>query len=919
LVGWLRERSDQAWAIPRLTEPVRYALRAQSGDFEQTGTLSLDANGSFTLEAALPADAPLGAYRLDLEPLWWQRPSLLFQVEEFRTPEIEAALTLTSTPPYLPGDTLRGRVNVDYYAGGAVEDAVVEVVISRQPYRFQPRPIRAEPWLFEHLRAPAFFESASELQRLELETDARGEAFFEFVTEREVERDFTYLLEVRVRDLSRRETIARREVNVTQQAYFADLALDSRLLAPTDQARLTITLEDANREPVADEGTLRVVRERWREVYVHRKRGTEISGQEYRVLPERSMLSAAQSDYRLRESGFVTEEVHRETVATGPDGRALFTYTPPTTGYYSLEWVSRGRRGRPVTAEVPLWVSDSAATELGYRPGGLRLIADPGPHALGEPIRVLLAAPARDRWALVTTSAEGALEHRVLRVEGSSLLFQVKPDERFQPNFFLDASMVSDEMHLTDSLELIVPPREQSLEVSIEPDRDGYEPEDEATVTVRVRDADGAPVQTELAFAASDAALEGLLADPRPPVRAVFYGDKRPHRMALDSSLQARPFFQPLEEVSEEDDLASEETIELSPFSVEGGEGAGYRASESLAGTRMRTAVADSAAMLEAPPPPAEAYAPALRADFRSTLHWAPRVQTDAEGVGTVSFTFPDNLTAWELKAVAIDAQTRVGEASVRTTTRLPLIARLQLPRFLTERDTAVLSGVVQNNTMDALTVTPGLSAEGGVTVGRGEPDRLEVPPEGLARADWVVQAERTGEATFRLQAVAGGLGDAVERRLEVVPHGLERTTGLLGQVDGAEVRLPLELPPAEQRDNTTVTLEIATSLALQLVSALPYLIDYPYGCTEQTLSRFLPALSVRRAARDLGLPLAGLDAAVYGGLSAEAREGREDLRAVLDEVLADALERLARMQKSDGSWPWMPEGPSDPYMTAYA
>ena len=38
------------------------------------------------------------------------------------------------------------------------------------------------------------------------------------------------------------------------------------------------------------------------------------------------------------------------------------------------------------------------------------------------------------------------------------------------------------------------------------------------------------------------------------------------------------------------------------------------------------------------------------------------------------------------------------------------------------------------------------------------------------------------------------------------------------------------------------MTIQVTPSLAVTMLDALPYLIDYPYGCTEQTMSRFLPA-----------------------------------------------------------------------------
>lgn len=922
LSGWLRERSDENWKIPDLSREFNYILRSRNGQWESAGALGVNSNGSFMLDVGLPKNAPLGSYALQVirEDEHWNAPRLLFNVEEYRVPEIEASIEVTSPAPLLFGDTIEGTVSVDYYSGGAVEDATVELIVSRSSFEPQYSPGFDEPWFFDHLRGDFAPSSPEEVLRIELSTDARGNAFFSIPTEREGDADWDYQIEARVRDPSRRETISQHSVKVTRQAYFAHLELQHCLIAPGDRAELTVRLEDANGNPVVDDGIIRIVQEQWREVYVHRRRGSEISDEQYRELPDRSMLSAAKSDYRLRESGFMTEEVARFDLTTGEDGIATLSYELPEIGYYNFEWFSRGERGQPVRSEVPLWISESSTIEIGYRPGGVQLIADPGPFVLGEPISVLVSGPIRNRWVLLTASARGILEHRVVRLEGSSALVRFDTDERYQPNFFIDASLVSEESHFVDTLELIVPPLRQYLELSIQTDSDGYEPGDEALVTLRASDAAGNPVQTDLVFGVSDASLYSLLPDPRVPVRKAFFGEKNHRQLAISCSLDDEPFFLPLEVSDEaENDLLEEggPDVELSAFSVDTASDKGYLITRSTSGLSLESGWTNGAEALssELRPP----FSHSLRRDFRSTLHWAPSVQTDEKGEAQVTFTFSDNLTAWRLQAVAIDGDTRVGEATVRTTTRLPLIARLQLPRFLTEWDTAVVSGVIQNNTHDEVLVTPKLEFEGPLGWSERADVELAVDAGSTARADWTLVAESPGSARLHLSAVSQENGDSVERSLEIVPHGLRKMIGLGGQTDADSIKLKIDLPAVEEREGTRFTLGLSTSLASQLIGALPYLIDYPYGCTEQTISRFLPAVAVRRAAYQLGQPLEILDASVFKALSPEARSGRKDLRAVLGSVTTKSLDRLGAMQKPDGSFPWMPDGPSDPYMTAYA
>jgi uncharacterized protein YfaS (alpha-2-macroglobulin family) len=80
----------------------------------------------------------------------------------------------------------------------------------------------------------------------------------------------------------------------------------------------------------------------------------------------------------------------------------------------------------------------------------------------------------------------------------------------------------------------------------------------------------------------------------------------------------------------------------------------------------------------------------------------------------------------------------------------------------------------------------------------------------------------------------------------------------------------------------------------------LDFLTEYPYGCTEQTLSSFLPNLLVTRALTELKL-------APTERLSA------------LDRQVSAGLQRLYDFQHEDGGWGWWKDDGNHPFMTAYA
>jgi uncharacterized protein YfaS (alpha-2-macroglobulin family) len=110
--------------------------------------------------------------------------------------------------------------------------------------------------------------------------------------------------------------------------------------------------------------------------------------------------------------------------------------------------------------------------------------------------------------------------------------------------------------------------------------------------------------------------------------------------------------------------------------------------------------------------------------------------------------------------------------------------------------------------------------------------------------------------------------------------------------------------------------------MAVTMLDALPYLIDYPYGCTEQTMSRFLPAVITAKTLKDLGLSPEAAMAKVFGGIEPESAaathpEGKRSLKQ-LDDITRQSLARLYSMQHEDGGWGWWKDDESDHFMTAY-
>jgi uncharacterized protein YfaS (alpha-2-macroglobulin family) len=367
------------------------------------------------------------------------------------------------------------------------------------------------------------------------------------------------------------------------------------------------------------------------------------------------------------------------------------------------------------------------------------------------------------------------------------------------------------------------------------------------------------------------------------------------------------------------------------------------------------------------PAPDRPAPAPPPRSNFAETAFWQPHLLTGPDGTATIEFTVPDAVTSWNVFVQAVTRDLRSGTLRKEARSARDLLVRPYLPRFLREGDTARLKVVVTNGRTPR---TPPMHGEVTLEITDPETGASLLADFGLdgtaaaARLPFTAAAgrgtsvvfplkapRRLGPVAVKVSAVAGDESDGELRPLPVLPSRVHLAQSRFAALHGAE-RRELRFADLEKNDDPTrIDEQMVVTLDGQLfqgaLAALPYLTNYPYECTEQTLNRFLstgivsslfaryPAVAAQAAElakrptplvpwdaadpnRELALEETPFLEAAQGG--AEPANG---LLQVLDPRIAraqrdDSLARLGRIQLPNGAFPWWPGGPASPYMTAY-
>src|SRR5581483_9060450 len=160
--------------------------------------------------------------------------------------------------------------------------------------------------------------------------------------------------------------------------------------------------------------------------------------------------------------------------------------------------------------------------------------------------------------------------------------------------------------------------------------------------------------------------------------------------------------------------------------------------------------------------------------------------------------------------------------------------------------DEVVLSANVHNYLKKEKLVQVVLEMDGGTLVAMDSlSQKIRIPAGGEQRVDWRVKVVNEGDAIVRMKALTDEDSDAMEMRFPCYVHVMLKIESFTGVIrpDKDMATVSLKVPSERRPKETVLEVRYSPTLAGAMVDALPYMVEYPYGCTEQTLNRFLPTV----------------------------------------------------------------------------
>ena len=241
-----------------------------------------------------------------------------------------------------------------------------------------------------------------------------------------------------------------------------------------------------------------------------------------------------------------------------------------------------------------------------------------------------------------------------------------------------------------------------------------------------------------------------------------------------------------------------------------------------------------------------------IRKNLQETAFFFPHLTTDAKGNINFSFTTPEALTEWKLQLLAHTKDLQSKVTTLKTVTQKELSVVPNAPRFLREGDTIYISSKIANISKKdqigqvVLQLQDAISGNNidSLTQNTNALQNFTIPAQENTQLTWQLIIPETVQAVqYQVIAKTEKFSDGEQNVLPVLSNRMLVTETLPMWVRSNESRT-FTLDKLKNNTSTTLknhrlTLEVTSNPAWYAIQALPYLMEYPYECNEQTFSKY--------------------------------------------------------------------------------
>jgi len=801
--GYLRRR-EKGQLNPIKTEG--WLIVEGPGDISWKYPVTLTDMGS-VYHKFVEKDLPTGSYSAHLENSKRDERygKVTFQIEAYRIPLFEVNL---HAPDKVSLDKeFDVKLTAGYYAGGKVSGQPLEWRVTQYPSVWIPK--KREGFLYSsdgRFSRTERFQASPRLEKQETTDDSGSASIMLNPAVEQTAQPRTYVVEATVTGADDQTVTASKSIQALP-AFVLGLKVP-RYIERSVEISPEIIVVGPNDELLSDKDvTVRLLRREWH-----------------------SALQA--SDFSDGVARYLTDVVDEKVAELKVKSSAEpITIKLPVTraGVYVVELEARDRLERAQVVRVDLYVGgaqpvawDKPVTRV------FSVTADRSKYDPGMTASVVLQSPFQKARALAVIEAPEGNRYQWLDIEGGAATFTVPIDGHYAPrlpvHFILMRGRVPgtgplpgnstdagkpQTMAATAWLEVNPVAHQMTVALDYPPTA---RPGEKVRVNISLKDPSGKPLSGEVTLWLVDQAVLSLGKEQRLDPVPDFIRQVQSFLKAHDSRNMAfgnLPFAEnPGGDVGREEGLLDKVTV---------------------------------------------------RKNFKTVPYYNPLITVGPDGTASVEVQLSDDLTNFKLRAKAASGRERFGFATGHLAVRLPLIVQPALPRFVRPGDkftAAAVGRIVEGKG------GPGLAeyqVKGATFSGPSEqelnwtenlPLRIEFPVEVTSPQYTDEGKPASDDVMFKVGVIrtSDGAKDAFEVRLPLREDRVRVSKKVLSELKPNEAFII----PAVNEDIRPGTLHRSVLISdqpglIKMAAGLDFFMHYPYGCTEQQISRARVYMALRK------------------------------------------------------------------------
>ncbi len=923
--------------------------------------------------------------------------SKTIRVEEYKRPKFEVSLDKFNGN-YLLNDDIKVKGKAVSYSGASLSDADVKYRITRTP--------RWRGWWYW---SPPV--STIEIANGTVKTNDKGEYEFDFKAVPDLslpENEFTYFaynIKIDVTDINGETQSTAGNINVGYRALQVSLPL-SGILDKADpkylndkQNEIIIGTNNYNAEFIPASGVIKIFKLKDNEQALRNRLWTRPDKHLYTKEEWQQKFSGNVYDDENKIQNLQKDkEVFEEIFNTGKIKKLSTKFISSLeTGHYVVEISSEDAFGNPVENKHFFSVADSESDKIPYHTldffTNIKTLCEPGDTAswligTSDEITVLYEIEHKDK----------IVHSEYIKLNNEQKRIELPIEEKHRGNVSVSFSYIKNNRFYNHASVVYVPHSDKKLDIEFLSFRDKLYPGQKEQWKIKIKGAKGEKVAAEMLATLYDASLDKFAVNNwnfniyksyykqynwntntfgqsvsstlKEGIDVMYYapklyydkfnwfgftywGNYYGHGDVLATSGGRRRTLSVMtpksapkykKEASKNDDfeadaeeIAEDKNIAEKPLSVN----------------------------TPAPEPEENFEEVKVRTNFNETAFFYPHLETDADGNITISFTVPESLTKWKMMGFAVTEDLKYGFINNELVTQKDLMVVPNSPRFFRENDKIRfpvkisnisekdLSGNIKLELSDAFTMKP---VEHIFAKNEQKTKTFTVKAGSNSVVFWDLEIpDGAGVIAYKVVAKAGEFSDGEQKPIPVLTNRMLVTESMPLPIRGKETKnfeftKLINSGKSSTLRHHKLTLEYTSNPAWYAVQALPYMIEYPYECTEQTFSRYYANSLASNIANSSPKIKAVFDSwkntpdskALISNL-----EKNQELKALLLEetpwvmqgkdeterkkrigVLFDlnrmgnemgkALTKIQKAQKANGAWPWFEGMPESRYITQY-